>query len=164
MLAIDTPFCESTGNAEARVKHHRDRGHTGIHIVEIRTKWLSRGYLKLDVGEHITHLPIWVYADLRDKPLCIFLSTADARRYLGVSAWVGQMTEWFALGRVPAGMIWRGRVSEVIEELTEQAAAATEDLLAEMARRDPGLNMRKLRLAICETLESARPSASRPVL
>lgn len=39
----------------------------------------------------------------------VFISTVDARRYLGVDVRMSQRSEWFALGFIPGCMITRRR-------------------------------------------------------
>ncbi|OIW31545.1 hypothetical protein CONLIGDRAFT_667429 [Coniochaeta ligniaria NRRL 30616] len=104
-----TPFISVFNNgylAEERARFHVNSGDTGVHTCRIDPRMLREGYLELRPFEMpgAVRLPVWMWGSR-----CTFVSTADVRKYLGVRDGIGQNSEWFALGVIPAGMVLNRR-------------------------------------------------------
>lgn len=72
-------------------------------LAEIDTYRLSQSVLEIesDTGTPI-RLPVW-----KDPGACVFISTVELRRHIGVDTSISQESEWFAIEEIPASMIRR---------------------------------------------------------
>src|SRR5690242_16227910 len=69
-------------------------------IAKIQPQELQRAILPIHFAKEVVELPVW-----HTPEGYTFIATADIRQHLRVDFSIGQLSEWVAMGEVPASMI-----------------------------------------------------------
>ncbi|SPO03491.1 uncharacterized protein DNG_06174 [Cephalotrichum gorgonifer] len=102
-----SPFISMFDNEDEAWRHASEqqrRSYRGIFIARIDTDGLRPSVLDIDLHDGLVRLPVWKNGPEACQKT-VFVSTADARKYLKVDPALSRESEWFATDRIPRAMI-----------------------------------------------------------